>query len=1035
MSQHITKYTTILLTLLMASLAVAAGLTGCTDKLLYEPEEIPDAEVELTGEVIFKPLVPMEVTTRSQAPQGADYSGIRSLHILFFDREGNIINDYCGEVDFTIVPPRGSDHVRATFRKKVQAGYYYVFAVANISSSQKSALMKVADVDELRNFRLEWNGNLDDDLEMFGVFNLADKDTPASPGNETFESDQLLAITPKNSSIQSWVRRATSKVTVDFDGSALVENVTIFIRNATLKDVASGALLGAPSAAGANDITCTASDYCITYGPGEDHNAWPTVTKRGAFAPSDVWADTRATGFHDDAAAALPCYENMQGDSEANDKLQDSDNNGVIDSYTKDNVANGTYLEVEAYYVANRPEYKSQGKIIYRFMLGHDAVRNFDVTRNHHYKVTLRFKGYGNDIDWHIEYAEKYLDVTHPADVNYLGKLFKPEADYWGAKNNGHDFEDGNVITVTSYETNGTTTRWIAPEISYTYYSYNNETGEWTPDSNPKEWLTLTEGPLSADNTNKQYTFTAARGDTINKTINGMFPSTTKGTKAKPHNLSNATGDDAVENTANCYMVGEAGWYSIPLVYGNGITDSKDNGQAYSPAHFVNHLNKHITSAYIADNTGINLSNISVRLIWQDAENLIVPDEVTYDPTLFGNKGGIKFHIKSICEGNAVIALIDNSAADDEYVSLDRGVYGHHGSTRAIWSWHIWATRFGFDFEKNIPVLNHEEQQFELMPVNLGWCSDNQPIVYFQRRRCEIKFKVGDNEITRTIEQYPHFALPRGNSPYYQWGRKDPFIGTNMAWGNKKRWIYEGGKTTFCDVWNSYNPPRLYNEPGTNGTDYKSDKRKTTRQCLDVLIKNPDKWHNAPRVPADLNHLDKGFVTNNESFDDLWSVNGAKTIYDPCPPGYQVGDDNVFTGFTTTGGNMEQGQYWNDVLESNMLMPYYDRATVNSQVLEIYTDPRKVQSIIFPVTGYRDYDDKAAVTDYPSGTYNGIGFVWTNKAKSPSRSIHLKFNRDNLAEGGDWKWRGSRLNPLEDFYNCDGFAVRPVAIPAASADK
>ena len=53
-------------------------------------------------------------------------------------------------------------------------------------------------------------------------------------------------------------------------------------------------------------------------------------------------------------------------------------------------------------------------------------------------------------------------------------------------------------------------------------------------------------------------------------------------------------------------------------------------------------------------------------------------------------------------------------------VSPSEDVYKRQGgSTKAIWSWHIWATRFGFeDFEKDIRILNHEEKAFEVMPVS-----------------------------------------------------------------------------------------------------------------------------------------------------------------------------------------------------------------------------------------------------------------------------------------------------------------------------
>lgn len=1031
MSQHNKKYS-IIFSIILTSLAIIITFAECKDDLIYRTEEIPNAEVEIRGEVIYKPLVPMEVQTRAEAPEGTKYTGIKSLYVFFFDSEGKPITEYSGNVDFTPALSEGSTHEHVTFKKIVRTGYYYVYAVANISDTQKSDLKKVTSIDDLRNFKLVWNNDIENDLEMFGVFKQGYKEGDSAPDNEDFEADELITITPKENSLHSWVRRAASKVTVDFDGTKLKEGVTIYIKNATLKDVASGTFLGTSSAVGTNDLALATSDYSITYGEGEDHNVWPTVTKTKAFSPSDIWGEQSVTSFHDDNAKALPCYENMQGEPEGKSKFQDSNGDGIIDSYTKDGVENGTYLEVEGYYVANRPEYKSQGEIIYRFMLGKDAVKNFDLIRNHHYKITMQFKDYGNDIDWHIEYAEKYLDATYPEDVNYQGKFFAPDNDYAAnMANAGHTFNNQNVITVTSYATNGTSNEWIEPEISYTYYSHNNQTGGWDIDNTTSGWLTLTEGTLSDDKSQKPYTFVASMTDPIESTINSLFPAGSKGTEGSPYNLSNKDGGSTVENTANCYMVGAPGWYCFPLVYGNAITDGNTNAMAYSSSHIVNHLNKQISAPYIKDNN-VNLisSNVSVKLIWQDAENLITPSEIKYDPTLFGGNGGIKFYIGTIQEGNAVIALIDNSADEDDYVDIDRGeIYGKSGSTKAIWSWHIWATRFGFeDFEKNILIRNHEEKAFDVMPVNLGWCSGDKVIRYYKRRKCDIKFKVGNHEIIRTIEQYPHFVLPRGDHPYYQWGRKDPFVGSNRAFGNKPRWTYDGTKSIKYDEWSQYNPPRLYNEPESFSDNIN---RKHTEECLDVLVKNPDKWHNAPRLPNNPSKFEDGFYSINKSFGDLWSNNGNKTVYDPCPPGYQVGDKSVFTGFTTHGKSAMFPYDWYDVIESNMQLDYYTGSSVNRQVLELYTDTRKVQSITFPVTGYRDYDDEAAVVKYPQESGEYEGYVWFNEAKDVINSYHLKFHRNDIQNGNDWKERGGEglnlIAPYEAFYNTDGFAVRPVS--------
>lgn len=1027
MSQHNRKYS-IVFSIILASLAAAVALAGCTDDLIYETEEIPDAEVEIRGEVIYKPLVPMKVQTRAEdAPVGTKYTGIKSLYVFFFNSEGERLNEYCGEVNFTPAPSDGSTHEHVTFKKKVRTGRYYVYAVANICDNQKSDLGKVTSIELLRKFRLDWNDRIEDDLEMFGVFRQGYTENASAPDNEDFETDEPITVTPDRNSLHSWVRRAVSKVTVDFDGTNLKDGVTVYIKNAVLKHVASGAFLGTSSHIGDDGIELGTSDYSISYGSGESHSAWPRVTKTTPkFSPSEVWG---VAGFHDDGAKALPCYENMQGTHKDKSKLQDSDGDGIIDSEKFDGVENGTYLEVEGYYAAERPEYKSSGKIIYRFMLGKDAVNNFDLVRNHHYKITMRFKGYGNDVDWHIEYSEKYLDATYPEDVNYQGKFFSPDPAYTTFPNAGHTFEDQNVITVSSFKTDGTTNVWIEPEITYTYYSHDDETDNWEVDNTTSGWLTTTEGPLSEDKSHKPYTFVASMTEPTTVTINNLFPKTEKGSENAPHNLSNETGGSAVENTANCYMVGAPGWYCFPLVYGNAISGKGDNTAAYSSPHMVNHLNKQIGAPYIKDNEGIDLSsNVSVKLIWQDAEDLVEPDKIAYDPALFGGKGGIKFKISTIQEGNAVIALIDNKAKEDDYVVHAREApYEKLGNTKAVWSWHIWVTRFGFDFEKHIRILNHEEKAFDVMPVNLGWCSGNNPIRYYKRRKCEIRFRVGDSEITRTIVQYPHFAVPRGDHPYYQWGRKDPFVGTNTIWGNKARWTHDG---TPYGTGGEYNPPRLYNEPEVFSNN---KNRKHAKDCLDVLVKNPDKWLNAPREPKNPSDFTQGFYSTNESYPDLWSIGDEKTVYDPCPPGYRVGPGDLFTGFTIPGKHTDPTlpRYWYDVIESNMLSDYYDLETVNSEVLEFYTDPRKVQSVIFPVTGYRDYDGKAEVVKYPGGTEKPEGFAWTGKAKDATNSYHLKFRRNDPVTEGDWNNRivspeASIIAPSGDYYNCNGFAVRPV---------
>lgn len=66
-------------------------------------------------------------------------------------------------------------------------------------------------------------------------------------------------------------------------------------------------------------------------------------------------------------------------------------------------------------------EHVGAGPIKFRFMLGQDVTTDYNATRNTHYKLTLKFKGYGNDADWHIEYEEPSdIYVSTPQYISYL---------------------------------------------------------------------------------------------------------------------------------------------------------------------------------------------------------------------------------------------------------------------------------------------------------------------------------------------------------------------------------------------------------------------------------------------------------------------------------------------------------------------------------------------------------------------------------------------------------------------------------------
>ena len=85
---------------------------------------------------------------------------------------------------------------------------------------------------------------------------------------------------------------------------------------------------------------------------------------------------------------------------------------------------------------------------------------------------------------------------------------------------------------------------------------------------------------------------------------------------------------------------------------------------------------------------------------------------------------------------------------------------------------------------------------------------------------------------------------------------------------------------------------------------------------------------------------------------------------------------------------------------------------------EFYINPDKLQSIIFPETGYRDWDDN--VCAYQVDINAPIGYIWTagNKQGDDNNSYNFEFARKDYAGN-------SYIRPKNFFYPCDGIPTRP----------
>lgn len=373
---------------------------------------------------------------------------------------------------------------QATISKLViPYGKYYVYVVANMGDlNAESSIYKEAiqTAEGLKNIQLTWQypGNQNTEEEettttetyedcvrknnqMFGYFTTQKKEESVSTSRPSDFDAPLLIIDKSVDKLHAWIRRAASKVTVAYDGTGLEEGVFIYLKSVTIKDIPQTCPLGANNPAHPNGYQPTEGDQgvelknlmdgeTIKYYEGETE---PSVSDFKETYAARITKGTPLFGsgdkdnkafhpkelseVHTETTNALYFYENMQGKGKegtpsdkrqvvagAEDKTKPTYPDGGVKGKEgwKDAKPYGTYIEVDAYYVSINKERVGRGPIKYRFMLGKDVITDYNAERNYHYKLTLKFKGYANDADWHIEYEEPKpsIEVPNPYYISYL---------------------------------------------------------------------------------------------------------------------------------------------------------------------------------------------------------------------------------------------------------------------------------------------------------------------------------------------------------------------------------------------------------------------------------------------------------------------------------------------------------------------------------------------------------------------------------------------------------------------------------------
>lgn len=406
--------------------------TSCYDEMDLVNQELGDSSTDVNVTLDFEPLILTENNTSDTKSPGDALNDLENLTIFLYKCENASSNTgvlkeirYQNELTNLTIINNGESKSANFVLNKVDPGYYLIYAVANVGSdlipTNKSQAMEIfASPESLKNLKLTWNSNdVTNNAQMFGYMT-----SNKEQFTDGFEAS-TVGIGINSNRLHCWLKRAASKVTLVFDGSGLHDNIKIYIKSVTIKDIPLNCNLGADNQPESADELIESGETLYYNAQGvmadgevnndTDWKNWMEVFngsgKKGAVT---IDADGKEV-CHSETDQALYFFENLQGDFEnikRYDKRQDWDKVGWIPENSsqpdyKDNVPYGSYIEVDAYYESNNPNQISRGPIKYRFMLGQNVTYDYNSTRNHHYNVTLGFKGYANQPDWHVVYRDE----------------------------------------------------------------------------------------------------------------------------------------------------------------------------------------------------------------------------------------------------------------------------------------------------------------------------------------------------------------------------------------------------------------------------------------------------------------------------------------------------------------------------------------------------------------------------------------------------------------------------------------------------
>lgn len=409
---------------------------------------------------------------------------------------------------------------------------------------------------------------------------------------------------------------------------------------------------------------------------------------------------------------------------------------------------------------------------------------------------------------------------------------------------------------------------------------------------------------------------------------------------------SYATDDNGIEENGLLKVTGytaagTAIYISSYLSLKNKVVDLTD---IYSNSYVVCEPD----ARYVIDVTHIaessqTIAPADVKVLWQSGSKLINYCEYKKEDGIFsffvgseevedasGNVVGV-----AVPQGNAVVAAYDNNE-------------------NIIWSWHLWLTAQDADHG----AITTSEGVF--MDRNLGAYSNS-------------------NGSKDTDEIYKSYGL------FYQWGRKDPFVGPrdyNFS-ANADHYVYTaaGGYTAIQYV--------------DAESELESD---LAVGSLEFAVANPLAFV----LGSESNDYDWIYTSHDNT---LWSST-SKSIYDPCPRGWRVPKSGTFLSF--------------DIAEAEDMA---NLADVRGAYGWNLVDKNTGTSVFMPGVGRRSYQT-GVLTNMNNYGYDNVpmpwvGYYWTAGAEgTQAESMFFDLNTTRAVN--------NRYEATHKMYRANAMQVRCV---------